>query len=128
MATILVVEDDALSRDVVIRRLRWEGYGVLEAIDGANAISIAQNERPDLILMDVGLPGINGWEATRVIKQDEATRRIPIIILTAYETSAQRRISYEVGCDAFMTKPASFSTLFSTIRHCLGAIGDASAS
>ncbi|HNP72317.1 MAG TPA: response regulator [Kouleothrix sp.] len=119
MLKILVVEDDPLHRDVLTRRLRWEGYEVVTTADGAQAVFLAHGQQPDLILMDVGLPGMDGWDATQIIKRDASTRHIPIIIVTAYALPAERRIARQAGCDAFVAKPIVFAELFSAIQDCL---------
>src|SRR3954447_8264613 len=101
MAKILLVEDDAMNREMVTRRLIWEGYQIITAEDGAQAITLAQSEQPDLILLDMGLPIMNGWQAAQRLKADTSTSAIPIIALTAYALNEDRAKSLEVGCDEY---------------------------
>jgi two-component system cell cycle response regulator DivK len=119
MATIMVVEDNELSRDALSRRLARRGYRVVLAVDGAQAIELARDERPDLILMDLGLPGVDGWEATRRLKADPATRRIPIIVLSAHAMTNDRDKALEAGGDGFDTKPVRFQPLVDKIEALL---------
>ncbi|HJZ49829.1 MAG TPA: response regulator [Roseiflexaceae bacterium] len=111
MAKILLVEDDALNREMVTRRLTWEGYEVITAQDGAAAVALAEAEQPDLILMDLGLPILNGWQAAQRIKSSSRTQGIPIIALTAYALTEDREKSLEAGCDDYESKPIDFSRL-----------------
>src|SRR5688572_15365763 len=97
MATILIVEDNEASRDALARRLERRGYRILVAVDGQSALSLAQSERPDLILMDLGLPGIDGWEATRQLKNHSATRHIPVIVLSAHAMTDDREQALAAG-------------------------------
>ena len=115
MATILVVEDNELSRDAISRRLERRGYRVVLAVDGEEAISIGRTELPDLVLMDLGLPRVDGWEATRRLKADPATRRIPIIVLSAHAMTNDRDKALEAGGDDFDTKPIRFQQLLAKI-------------
>lgn len=119
MPHILVVEDDPMNRDMLTRRLTWEGYKVTTAANGTQAVEIACNMLPDLILMDVGIPGLNGWQATRAIKADPAASQIPVIILTAYALQDERRTSLEAGCDDYETKPINFTQLLNKMQHYL---------
>jgi two-component system cell cycle response regulator DivK len=112
---ILVVEDDSMNRDMVMRRLKLDGYQVIGAADGAQAVSLARSEQPDLILMDMGLPVMNGWQATHRIKHAPETEGIPIIALTAYALTEDRAKCLAVGCDDYETKPIDFSRLFAKI-------------
>ncbi len=116
MATILIVEDNEASRDALARRLKRRGYRILVAVDGQSALSLAQSERPDLILMDLGLPGIDGWEATRQLKNDSATRHIPIIVLSAHAMTNDREQALAAGGDEFDTKPVRFPQLLEKIE------------
>ncbi|HNP69546.1 MAG TPA: response regulator [Kouleothrix sp.] len=116
MARILIVEDEALNRDMIARRLGWEGFAVILASDGQQALSLALAEQPDLILMDLGLPLINGWEATRQLKAMPATRSIPIIALSAYVLSNDRMRALDAGCDEYETKPIEFGRLLRKMR------------
>ena len=118
-ATILVVEDNEPSRDALARRLERRGFRMLLAVDGLEAVSLAHSERPDLILMDLGLPGIDGWEATRRLKADEVTRHIPIIVLSAHAMTSDREMALEAGGDDFDTKPVRFHQLLGKIESLL---------
>ena len=118
-ATILVVEDNEPSRDVLCRRLQRRGYRVLVAGDGQQAVSNARTELPDLILMDLGLPGIDGWEATRQLKTDAATLHIPIIVLSAHAMLNDREMAIAAGGDEFDTKPVRFERLLAKIASLL---------
>jgi two-component system, cell cycle response regulator DivK len=115
MSKILLIEDNELNRDMLSRRLRKRGYEVVTAIDAETGIGMAQAEPPAIILMDVSLPGIDGWEATRRLKADPATRRIPILALTAYATPGDRDQAVAAGCDDFDIKPIEFSRLLDKI-------------
>ncbi|TMB95384.1 MAG: response regulator [Chloroflexi bacterium] len=119
MATILVVEDNEPSRDVLSRRLERRAYRVLLAADGQQAVSIARRAMPDLILMDLGLPGIDGWEATRQLKGDATTRHIPIIVLSAHAMTNDREMALAAGGDEFDTKPVRFEQLLVKIASLL---------
>jgi CheY-like chemotaxis protein len=119
MATVMVVEDNELSRDALSRRLARRGYRIVLAEDGAQAIALAHAERPDLILMDLGLPRINGWEATRQLKADPATQRIPIIVLSAHAMTNDRDKALQAGGDDFDTKPIRFQPLLEKIEALL---------
>ncbi len=119
MATILVVEDNEPSRDVLSRRLERRAYRVLLAADGQQAVSIARRAMPDLILMDLGLPGIDGWEATRQLKSDATTRHIPIIVLSAHAMTNDREMALAAGGDEFDTKPVRFEQLLVKIASLL---------
>lgn len=114
--TVLLVEDNELNRDMLSRRLVRRGFTVLTAIDGETAIQFSREVMPDLILMDMGLPGMNGWDATRAIKRTPATSAIPIIALTAHALTADRDRALAAGCDAFETKPVELERLLNTIR------------
>ena len=119
MKKILVVEDNEMNRDMVGRRLQRRGYYVVVAVDGQEGIDMAHSEDPDLILMDMSLPVLNGWEATRKLKQDERTKGIPIIALTAHAMASDRESAIEAGCDDYDTKPLEFSRLISKIHALL---------
>jgi CheY-like chemotaxis protein len=121
MATIMVVEDNDLSRDALSRRLARRGYRIVLAVDGAEAIQLAHDERPDLILMDLGLPHVDGWEATRRLKADPATRRIPIIVLSAHAMTNDRDKALQAGGDDFDTKPVRFEPLLHKIETLLAS-------
>jgi len=111
MALILLVEDDLLNREMNARYLLIQGFDVITAVDGAQAIELAQSRLPDLILMDMGLPILSGWQATAQIRSASATRSIPIVALTAYAMAEDRDRAYSVGCDDFETKPVNFPQL-----------------
>ena len=119
MPRILLVEDNEPSRDALGRRLERRGFDVAVAVDGLDAVSRAHTESPDLILMDLGLPGIDGWEATRQLKNDPATRHIPIIVLSAHVMVADRNKSLAAGADDFDSKPIRFDQLLSKIERLL---------
>lgn len=123
MTTILLVEDNELNRDMLSRRLARQGYQVVQAVDGGEAIARAHDSAPDLILMDLSLPVIDGWEATRRLKADEATRRIPVIALTAHAMAGDREQAMAAGCDDFDTKPVELSRLLEKIAALLGLSG-----
>ena len=116
VATIMVVEDNEPSRDVLSRRLERRGYRVLAAVDGRQAVSVAHAAQPDLILMDLGLPGIDGFEATSQLKGDMATRHIPIIVLSAHATTNDRDMALAAGGDEFDTKPVRFEQLLNKVE------------
>jgi len=118
-ATIMVAEDNEPSRDALSRRLERRGYRVLLAVDGEQAVSIARSRLPDLILMDLGLPGIDGWEATRQLKADAATRHIPLIVLSAHAMINDREMALAAGGDDFDTKPVRFQQLLTKIEALL---------
>jgi two-component system, cell cycle response regulator DivK len=115
MTKILLVEDNEMNRDMLSRRLLRKGYEVILAVDGQRGVEMALSERPDLILMDMSLPVIDGWEATRRIKANDATRRIPVIALTAHAMAGDREKAMEVGCDDYDTKPVEISRLLGKI-------------
>jgi CheY-like chemotaxis protein len=113
---ILVVEDNEMSRDMLSRRLMRKGHNVLEATNGIDAVSTAQRHSPDLILMDMSLPEVDGWEATRRLKADKSTSHIPIIALTAHAMSGDREKALEAGCTDYATKPVDFDLLLRKIE------------
>lgn len=119
MAKILLVEDNPLNRDMLSRRLVRAGHRVIIAEDGRQGITCAQTETPDVILMDMSLPEIDGWEATRQLKSDRATRRIPVIALTAHAMSSDRQRCMEAGCDDYDSKPVDFQRLVTKIEAAL---------
>jgi len=124
MNTILLVEDNELNRDMLARRLMRRGYHVLIAVDGQQGVHMAKSEMPDLILMDMSLPVLDGWEATRRIKAAVETRAIPIIALTAHVMADDRAQALAVGCDDYDTKPIEFTRLLYKIRTCLNQAAD----
>jgi two-component system cell cycle response regulator DivK len=113
MPKILIVEDNELSRDMLSRRLRRKGYEVLVATDGQEGIAMAQRELPDLVLMDLSLPDLDGWEATSRLKTDAKTQAIPVIALTAHAMSGDREKALDAGCDEYDTKPIDLRRLLS---------------
>jgi two-component system, cell cycle response regulator DivK len=119
VATILLVEDNEMNRDMLTRRLERKGYRVITAHDGAQGHSLAHSEAPDLILMDISLPVMNGWEVTRLLKADQATRHIPIVVLTAHALATDRAWAFEAGCDDYDTKPVDFGRLQEKIENLL---------
>ena len=114
--TILLVEDNEMNRDMLSRRLERAGYRVILAVDGPRGIAAARMEAPDLVLMDMSLPEIDGWEATRHLKQDPATRGIPVIALTAHAMVSDREKALQAGCDDYDTKPIDFARLRAKIQ------------
>ena len=115
MAKILLVEDNELNRDMLSRRLERRGYQIVMAVDGEEGLALAHSELPDLILMDMNLPVLDGWEATRRLKDDPATRAIPVIALTAHAMSDDREKALAARCDDYDTKPVEFARLLGKI-------------
>ncbi len=120
MPKILLVEDNEMNRDMLGRRLKRHGFELCFAVDAPSGISMASTELPDLILMDIALGEMDGWEATRRIKSNPATAEIPIIALTAHALASDRDKSVEVGCADFDTKPVDLPRLLGKINACLG--------
>ncbi len=116
MTTILLVEDNEMNRDMLSRRLQRRGYTVLLAVDGQAGVALARSERPDLILMDMSLPVLDGWEATRQLKADAETCSIPIIALTAHAMASDREKALQAGCDDYDSKPIELSRLLAKIE------------
>ena len=116
MCRILIVEDDELSRDMLSRRLQRRGYHILIALDGIQAILAATEEQPDLIVMDMSLPLMDGWQATRRLKADAATAHIPIIGLSAHALAGDREKALQAGCDEYEFKPLNLDTLLEKMR------------
>lgn len=116
MTNILIVEDNEMNRDMLTRRLERKGYVVTCAVDGPEGIEMARAQMPDVILMDVALGAMDGWEATSILQADEKTRSIPIIALTAHALETDRRKSIEVGCVDFETKPVTLNILIEKIE------------
>ena len=123
MARILLVEDNEMNRDMLSRRLARKGYEVVMAVDGGQALAMAQAEMPDLILMDMSLPVMDGWEVTRRLKAAKPTKSIPIIALTAHAMADDERMAREAGCDDFDTKPIELTRLLEKIEAMLGSTG-----
>jgi two-component system cell cycle response regulator DivK len=119
MTRLLLVEDNEMNRDMLSRRLQKRGYEVLLAVDGEEGVAKAQSEAPALILMDMSLPGIDGWEATRRIKANTQTSQIPVIALTAHALVSDRESALAAGCDDFDTKPVEFTRLLTKIGNLL---------
>ena len=125
MARILLVEDNEMNRDMLSRRLERRGHQVTIAGDGQQALDLAASDKPDLILMDMSLPVISGWEATRKLKADAATRTIPVIALTAHAMAEDEKRARESGCDDYDTKPVELPRLLGKIDALLGNVGKA---
>ncbi len=120
MAKILLVEDNEMNRDMLSRRLERRGYEVVIAVDGQQGVDLAQSTSPDLILMDMSLPVIDGWEATRQLKSMERMKAVPIIALTAHAMSGDREKALEAGCNDYDTKPIELPRLLGKIEALLG--------
>ena len=120
MTKVLLVEDNEMNRDMLSRRLIRRGFQVVFAIDGKQGIELARRELPDIVLMDMSLPIIDGWEATRRLKADDTTRNVPIIGLTAHAMSGDREKAIEAGCDDYDTKPVELDRLIGKIARLLG--------
>ena len=123
MAKILIVEDNEMNMDMLSRRLTRHGFEVVTAADGAQGMSAARSEKPDLILMDMGLPVVDGWEATRQLKAAGDTRFIPIIALTAHAVDEERERCMAAGCDEYESKPVKFEKLMVKIEGLIGKPG-----
>jgi CheY-like chemotaxis protein len=123
MAKILLVEDNEMNRDMLSRRLERRGYQVVLAVDGEAGVEMALSETPDLVLMDMSLPVLDGWEATRRLKASPDTRHIPVIALTAHAMSSDRAKALEAGCDEYDTKPIELSRLIEKIEALLAPAG-----
>jgi CheY-like chemotaxis protein len=119
MAKILLVEDNEMNRDMLSRRLQRRGYLVVLAVDGQNGVEMAQTEAPDLVVMDMSLQVLDGWEASRRLKSDPSTKHIPIIALTAHAMSGDRARALEAGCDDYDTKPVELPRLLGKIEMLL---------
>ena len=124
MAKILIVEDNEMNRDMLSRRLIRRGYEVVMAVDGEQGLAAAKTEGPNLILMDMSLPVIDGWEATRRLKAEPQTRGIPVIGLTAHAMAGDREKVIEAGCDDYDTKPVELSRLLQKIEALLARAGE----
>ena len=125
MPKILLVEDNEMNRDMLSRRLQRKGYQVVLAVDGQSGVEMAQTQAPDLILIDMSLPVLDGWEATRRLKADAATQHIPVIALTAHAMSGDREKALEAGCNDYDTKPVELPRLLGKIEALLsGGVGE----
>ncbi|MEP0324988.1 response regulator [Bauldia litoralis] len=120
MAKILLVEDNEMNRDMLSRRLARQGHEVLIAVDGAEGVAKVAAERPEIVLMDMSLPVLDGWEATRRLKADAATASIPVIALTAHALASDREQALAAGCDDYDTKPIDLPRLVEKIERLLG--------
>ena len=120
MAKVLLVEDNEMNRDMLSRRLIRRGFEVVFAVDGKQGVDLARSEKPDIILMDMSLPVMDGWEATRCVKSDDATRSVPVIGLTAHAMSGDREKAIEAGCDDYDTKPVEINRLIGKMERLLG--------
>jgi two-component system, cell cycle response regulator DivK len=123
MVRILLVEDNEMNRDMLSRRLERKGYQVSVAVDGQQALDLAAAEKPDLILMDMSLPVLSGWEATQKLKASQATQAIPVIALTAHAMAEDEKRARESGCDDYDTKPVELPRLLAKIAALLGSAG-----
>jgi CheY-like chemotaxis protein len=119
MAKVLLVEDNEMNRDMLSRRLERRGYQIVMALDGQQGVDLARSEKPDLILLDMSLPVLDGWEAARQLKSDEKTRAIPVIALTAHAMSGDREKALEAGCDDYDTKPIDLNRLLGKMEALL---------
>ena len=121
MSKILLVEDNEMNRDMLTRRLERKGFEVVIAVDGQAGVDMASSATPDIILMDLSLPVIDGWEATRQIKADPAMQSIPVIALTAHAMAGDEKKAREAGCDDYDTKPIDLKRLLGKIENLLGS-------
>ncbi len=120
MTKVLLVEDNEMNRDMLSRRLIRRGFEVVFAVNGQQGVDLAQSEKPDIILMDMSLPVMDGWEATRRVKANDATRGVPVIGLTAHAMNGDRERAIEAGCDDYDTKPVEFDRLIGKMERLLG--------
>jgi two-component system cell cycle response regulator DivK len=121
---VLLVEDNEDNRTIYSTVLRHLGFQVIEAVDGVEAVALARSERPDLILMDISIPRMDGWEATRVLREDPSTRDIPIIALTAHALADDRKRATEVGFTSYLTKPVEPNAVVAEVRRWIGRRGE----
>jgi len=119
LSTILLVEDNEMNRDMLSRRLIRKGYTIITAEDGQQGIDMAKANLPDVILMDLSLPIMDGWEATRILKNCDATKHIPVIVLTAHAMTGDKEKAFQAGCDDFDTKPIDINRLLTKIVSAL---------
>ena len=122
MSKVLLVEDNEMNRDMLLRRLERKGFEVAIAVDGQAGVDMASSTSPDLILMDLSLPVMDGWEATRRIKADPATNNIPVIALTAHAMKEDEQKARDAGCDDYDTKPVNLNRLLEKIGKLLGNV------
>lgn len=127
MCRILLVEDNELNRDMLRRRLTHRGYDVMLAVNGRQGIDMARSIKPDVVLMDLSLPEIDGWQATRILKREDATREIPIVALTAHAMLGDQEKALEAGCDDYATKPVDLPLLINMIERLTHKPADAPA-
>ena len=120
MPKILVVEDNEMNRDMLSRRLERRGYEVITAVDGEDGVDKAQSESPDMVLLDMDLPVLDGWAATKQLKASPETKSIPVIALTAHAMAGDREKAMDAGCDDYDTKPVEFSRLLEKMEKLLG--------
>ena len=118
--TVLVMDDIAEQRNILVTLLRYSGYEILEAADGEEAIRMARESHPDLILMDAGLPRLDGWEATERLKQDPSTSEIPVLMLTAYALDVHRARALQAGCDSFLARPVALRDVLDEVQQWIG--------
>ena len=124
MAKILLVEDNEMNRDMLSRRLIRRGFDVVIAVDGAQGIDMAVSEAPDLILLDMSLPVMNGWDVARKLKADSSTNSIPTIALTAHAMGGDREKALDAGCDEYETKPVEFKRLLEKMKKFLAGVDE----
>ncbi len=120
MKKVLLVEDNEMNRDMLSRRLIRRGFEVVFAVNGKEGVDLARSEKPDIILMDMSLPVMDGWEATRRVKANDLTRGVPVIGLTAHAMNGDRERAIEAGCDDYDTKPVEFDRLIGKMERLLG--------
>lgn len=126
MSRILLVEDNEMNRDMLSRRLTRRGFEVVIAVNGQEGVEMTRQENPDIVLMDMSLPVLDGWEATRRLKKDDGTKHIPIIALTAHAMAGDREKTLEAGCDDYDTKPIEFARLLDKINALLASVSESS--
>ena len=117
MPHILIVDDDASNRDLLVQMLTLAGYTTSEASHGAEALSYAQRAVPDMVIIDLAMPIMDGWTTIRRLKQDPALKALPVVVVTAYDTRDATRRAWEAGCNVFMTKPVDYHRLLDTVQH-----------
>lgn len=127
MRRILLVEDNEMNRDMLSRRLRRRGYEVIIAVDGQQGVAMAQSSSPDIVLMDMSLPVMDGWQATRTLKASPDTKEIPVIALTAHAMSTDREKAMEAGCDDYDTKPIELTRLIAKMESLMARISKGAA-